>query len=169
MTNETLKAKKAIGRPTKYCDELIDEICDRLSAGESLNSILKSRSEMPAFITIYQWLRKYPDFAKKYDDARVHQAETLADGIIAIADEEPKKIIDDKGVVRIDSSYVLWIRNRMDARKWIASKLKSERWSDRTAIGGVKDGESIKTEVDTSYERLMAIMTNIEMKKRAGD
>lgn len=158
-----------MGRPTKYCDELIDEICARLSAGESLNRILKSRSEMPAFITIYQWLRKYPDFAKKYDDARVHQAETLADGIIAIADEEPKKIIDDKGVVRIDSSYVSWIRNRVDARKWIASKLKSERWSDRMAIGGVKDGESIKTEDDTSYERLMAIMTNIEMKKRAGD
>lgn len=169
MIKETIKAKKAMGRPTKYCDELIDEICARLSDGESLNRILKNRSEMPAFITIYQWLRKYPDFAKKYDDARLHQAYTLADEIIAIADEEPKKIIDDKGVVRIDSSYVSWIKNRMDARKWIVSKLKSERWSDRMAIGGVKDGEPIKTEDDTSYERLMAIMSNIEMQKHAGD
>lgn len=54
MIKKTIKAKKVIGRPTKYCDELIDEICARLSAGESLNRILKSRSEMPAFITIYQ-------------------------------------------------------------------------------------------------------------------
>jgi hypothetical protein len=62
----TSKVKKAIGRPTISYDELIDEICARLSAGESLNRILKSRSEMPAFITIYQWLRKYPEFTKQY-------------------------------------------------------------------------------------------------------
>ncbi|BBJ24219.1 hypothetical protein [Candidatus Nitrotoga sp. AM1P] len=40
---------------------------------------------------------------------------------------------------------------------------------DRMAIGGVKDGEPIKTEDDTSYERLMAIMSNMEMKKRSGN
>lgn len=91
MIKETIKAKKAMGRPTKYCDELIDEICARLSDGESLNRILKNRSEMPAFITIYQWLRKYPDFAKKYDDARLHQAYTLADEIIAIAEKNQRR------------------------------------------------------------------------------
>jgi hypothetical protein len=169
MIKETIKAKKVIGRPTKYCDELIDEICARLSAGESLNMILKSGSEMPAFPTIYEWLRKYPEFSKKYDDARLHQAYTLADQIIAIADEKPKRIIDNKGVVRIDKSSVSWTKIRVDARKWIASKLTSEKWGDRMAIGGVKDSEPIKTEDDTSRERLMAIMRNMEMKTRAGD
>ncbi len=171
MIKETLKAKKAIGRPTMYCDELIDEICARLSAGESLNRILKSRSEMPAFITIYQWLRKYPDFTKKYDDARLHQADTLADEIIAIADEAPRQIIDDKGIARTDSGYVSWTRNRVDARKWVASKLKPDKWGDRMAIGGVKGGHPIEfneKESEDSLEKMMAIIDNIEMQKRAG-
>lgn len=43
-----------------------------------------------------------------------------------------------------------------------------ERRRNLMAIGDVMDGEPIKTENDTSYERLMAITSNMEMKKRAG-
>ncbi len=76
---------------------------------------------MPSTATVFRWLAGRPDFRERYAHAREAQADALADDILAIADDDgdPK----DKRV-------------RIDARKWLAGKLKPAVYGDRLELGG---------------------------------
>jgi hypothetical protein len=89
---------------------------------------------MPHLGTAYRWLDEHPDFRERYERARLDQADTLADEITMLADEEPRKIIDQNGVERIDSGWVQWHRLRIDSRKFIAAKLKPKKYGDRVDV-----------------------------------
>lgn len=104
------------GRPTDYSDELTARICERLALGESLANICRD-DEMPAMSSIFLWLGKYPEFSERYARAREAQAEAHADRIVEIADDDT-----------IDPNHK---RIMVDARKWIASKLKPKRYGDK--------------------------------------
>ena len=104
------------GRPTDYTPELTAQICERLAIGESLRSICRDDA-MPSMASIFLWLGKYPEFSEQYARAREAQAESHADQIVEIAD-------DDK----IDPNHK---RIMVDARKWVASKLKPKRYGDK--------------------------------------
>jgi hypothetical protein len=120
-----------IGRPSKYSEALIDEICERIANGESLNRILKD-DHMPDYKSVTTWLDdpNKPEFLQKYARARELQAETLADEIVSIADETDVTI-DDHGKVTFDSVAVARNRLRVDARKWVAAKLKPKKYGDK--------------------------------------
>ena len=128
---------------------------------------------MPDRSTIYDWLLRHPEFADQYARAREEQADTLADEIIAIADEQPEIIaVTDKktGALiehKLDGAFLQWQKNRIDARKWTAMKLKPKKYGDKLALGGDGDAPPIKTE-ETSSSRLFDIIRNLEMSKRAG-
>ena len=77
------------GRPQIYTEELAASICMRLSGGESLRSICNQEG-MPCQQTVYSWIFSRPSFLEKYTRAREEQAETMADEIVAIADETPQ-------------------------------------------------------------------------------
>ena len=104
------------GRHTEYTPDIASIIIDRLIDGESLRGMCLD----PAFplkrpSTVIKWLTQQEDFALQYARAREEQAETLADDILHIADGD--------GDVRRDTL-------RVDARKWIASKLKPKKYGD---------------------------------------
>lgn len=103
-----------VGRPSSYTIEKAAILCRRLTEGESLFSICKDDA-MPSLDTVYQWLMKHKEFAESYARARENQADTLADEINYIADNEPDP---DRARVRID------------ARKWTASKLKPKKYGN---------------------------------------
>ena len=155
-----------MGRPSIYTDELAATILGRISNGESLRSITMEEG-MPNPDTIYVWLLKRPDFAENYTRAREEQADTLADEILTIADETPDSVTDEKGISRTDSGWVTWQRNRVDARKWVASKLKPKKYGDRVAMEGVEGGAPITTQ-DATADKFLEIIRNLEIKKRAG-
>lgn len=89
---------------------------------------------MPASSTIYLWLTKNETFSEMYTRAREDQADTLADEILDIADEDPASVFEDSkdgvDVLRVDSAAVAHQRLRVDARKWIAAKLKPRKYGD---------------------------------------
>jgi hypothetical protein len=127
---------------------------------------------MPAQSTVYEWLLRHPDFAEQYTRAREEQADTLADEIIHIADEQPEIVVvtDKTGKViehKLDGAFLQWQKNRIEARKWTAMKLKPKKYGDRVALEGVEGGASIKTE-DASANKFLDIIKNMEMTKRAG-
>jgi hypothetical protein len=107
------------GRPSIYSQELADRICERLASGESLRSICRD-DDMPSWPAISKWLSEKPDFAAQYARAREDQAEAHADRIIEIADDES-----------IDAHHK---RIMVDARKWVASKLKPKRYGDKAEV-----------------------------------
>jgi hypothetical protein len=162
------------GRPTKFNQQTADLICIMLSEGMSLRQILKADTTgaLPAQSTVYEWLLRFPLFAEQYARAREEQADTLADEIISIADEQPEVIAvtDKQGALiehKLDGAFLQWQKNRIDARKWTAMKLKPKKYGDRYAVEGVEGGAAIKTE-DTGANKFYEIIKNMEMTKRAG-
>ena len=164
--------KKKVGAPTTFNQHIASVICIRIAEGESLREIVKDEG-MPDRSTVYDWLLRHPEFADHYARAREEQADTLADEIIAIADEQPEIIaVTDKktGALiehKLDGAFLQWQKNRIDARKWTAMKLKPKKYGDRMAVEGVEGGAAIKTE-DTGADKFLEIIKNMEMNKRAG-
>jgi len=170
----TTPAKKPVapnptGRPTKFNQQTADLICMMLSEGMSLRQILKADTvgALPAQSTVYEWLIRHPLFAEQYARAREEQADTNADEILEIADERPPEFKDDKGRTYLDQTYIAWQKNRIEARKWTAMKLKPKKYGDRVALEGVEGGAAIKTE-DASANKFLEVIKNMEMSKRAG-
>jgi len=175
-TKAPTPANKPKPTPRRVFDQKVaDIICIGLSEGMSLRKMLKADTQgvLPAQSTIYDWLLRYPEFAEQYTRAREEQADTLADEIIAIADEQPEIIaVTDKktGALiehKLDGAFLQWQKNRIEARKWTAMKLKPKKYGDRMAVEGVEGGAAIKTE-DTGANKFLEIIKNMEMSKRAG-
>lgn len=129
------------GRPSEYRDDLAELICDRIADGESLKAICAEEA-MPGRSTVFRWLATHETFRDMYAHAREEQAETLADEIVGISDEECTMIRaakhgsgDDDGEgnteVVFDSTAVARNRLRVDARKWVAAKLKPRKYGDK--------------------------------------
>ncbi len=139
-----------LGRPSGYSVELADLICERLVCGESLRAICRD-DEMPAISSVFKWLREHPEFSEQYTRAKEEQADTLADEIVEIADEQEYEKVEVDGVplaVKFDSTAVARNRLRVEARKWAASKLKPKRYGERVSqeISG-PDGGPIPTTI----------------------
>jgi len=163
---EAPKTKRPAHRPVEYTEEIAEEVCWRLAHGESLVSICKDE-HLPHCATIYRWLIRFPIFCEMYARAREDQADTNADEILQIADEMPPEFTDDKGRTYLDQTFIQWQKNRIDARKWTAAKLKPRKYGDRMAVEGVEGGAAIKTE-DAGANKFLEIIRNMEMTKRAG-
>ena len=112
-----------MGRPSDYDPEMTTIICARLAEGEPLSRMCKEDG-MPSIMSVYRWLDAHPEFREKYARARADQADTLADEIVEIADE------------RTSPEMINQQRLRVDARKWVASKLKPKKYGDSLAVGG---------------------------------
>jgi hypothetical protein len=163
------KAPKKIGAPTTFNQRTADLICMMLSEGLSLRQILKADTTgtLPAQSTVYEWLLRHPAFAEQYARAREEQADTNADEILEIADEMPPEYTDEKGRTTLDQTYIQWQKNRIEARKWTAAKLRPKKYGDRMAVEGVEGGAAIKTE-DMGANKFLEIIKNMEMTKRGG-
>jgi hypothetical protein len=153
------------GRPSSYSEEIAGEICTRLAQGQPLSKIC-SDAHMPEIHTVYNWHRAHTDFLSAYARARDDQADTLADEIIAISDTPiPGEIIEDETGpdgrrVKVTRRDMLEHRKlRVDARKWVASKLKPGRYSDRVLQEHTgRDGGPIGVKVETRDAVIDAIM-----------
>jgi hypothetical protein len=108
-----------MGRPTRYTKEIADEICARLSNGESLLSICESDDRFPGESTVRNWDDDDRDgFSAKYARARKHQALHWAEELITIGDNDNK---DDTQRARL----------RVDTRKWVISKILPKIYGDK--------------------------------------
>jgi hypothetical protein len=97
---------------------------------------------MPAVSSVYLWLLKNKVFSDLYTRAREDQSDTLADQIMEIGDEVPMMVITDedgKVTKRMDPAGINRNRLRVDARKWVAAKLKPRKYGDRQILAGDKD------------------------------
>ena len=174
-TKASTPANKPKPTPRRVFDQKVaDIICIGLSEGMSLRKMLKADTQgvLPAQSTIYDWLLRYPEFAEQYTRAREEQADTLADEIIEIADEQPEIVVvtDKTGKViehKLDGAFLQWQKNRIEARKWTAMKLKPKKYGDKLGLHGVEGAAPIATQ-DATASKFEEIIRNMEMTKRAG-
>lgn len=125
------------GRPTKYSEALADEICYLISRSECGLYTLSNRypNIVPCQRMLFDWLSKYPYFKENYEKARLLQAEYLVDEIVEIADDKTGDRLDTGlGTTVPNGANVQRSRLRVDARKWVASKLFPKKFSERMEI-----------------------------------
>lgn len=127
-----------MGRPTDYNIDIAANICAQLVEGKSLRSICRAE-DMPGLATVFVWLNKHSEFAEQYAHAREAQADTLADEITDIADDSTndymERVTKDGGTeLVLDAEHINRSRLRVDARKWIASKLKPKKYGDTQRV-----------------------------------
>lgn len=127
----------------RFSQEIFDEICVRIAEGESLRKICKDE-KMPSLVAVWKWLNNSEELVKQYTRAREEQAETLVDEMIDIADyKKDDTYLDENGKEIINQEVIARSRLRVDARKWVASKLKPKKFGDFTKVQAeVKDTSS---------------------------
>jgi len=116
------------GQLSKYSKEIGDDICVRISEGASLRKI--SEELGIALRTLFRWFREHEEFCHNYTRAKEEQAELFAEQIIEISDENIEKDVFGKR----DAGHVNHNRLRVDARKWVASKLKPKKYGDAIKV-----------------------------------
>jgi hypothetical protein len=146
-----------MGRPSKYSDEVAHEICTRLGLGESLRKICRD-DHMPSLASVMSWLTTKPDFLDQYTRAREIQAETQFDELVDIVDQPPElNYVTDKNgelvEVKFDSSYVAWMKLRVDTRKWTAARMAPKKYGEHKAPEQKED----QTVIDVSVRDLMDV------------
>jgi len=145
VSTTTPQDKAKVGRPSDYNDELAGEILLRVAQGESLRSIGLD-PEMPESRSIWRWLVKYPEFSQQYALAKEDSADVHADEILDIADNGTNDWMatndENNAGYRFNGEAVARSRLRVDARKWVASKLKPKKYGEK-----VESTVNLKAEV----------------------
>ena len=123
-----------MGRPSEFTQELVDSICEQIADGRSLRKICVAEN-MPNKATVFKWLAADKAFSDQYARAREAQADTMADEILDISDDgRNDTYMGDDGVERTDTDVIARSKLRVDARKWLASKMAPKKYGDRQAI-----------------------------------
>ena len=111
--------KRKRGRPTSYTQELAEEICARLSTGETLLKISQDE-HMPCLRTLLRWEVENPEYCQLSARAREHGTNVMADQCITIADD-PTLDPNDK-------------RIRIDTRLRLIGKWNAKKYGDKVSM-----------------------------------
>ena len=126
--------RKGNGPGSPYSPEVIDEFLARLVEGGSIGSVCRD-PEMPSTQAVAYWLQHNPAFREKYEAARVVQADILFDNLLDIADDSAEDWTQNEdGEKRLNGEAVARSRLRIDARKWILSKLIPKKYGDKIEV-----------------------------------
>ena len=125
-----------MARPSLFSQEIADKICEGIADGKSLRSICQAE-EMPAKSSVFKWLSQHKEFADQYARAREAQADALFDEILEIADDgRNDSYTDEDGNERTNQDVIARSRLRVDARKWMAGKLRPKKYGEKLELAG---------------------------------
>lgn len=135
------------GRPSSFTQETADTICERIANGESLRNICDDDA-MPAQSTVFKWLNDIQAFSEQYARAREAQADALFDDILGIADDGRNDWMERRGEEdtgwQVNGENIRRSALRIDARKWMAGKLKPKKYGDKLDVTATHEaGNSI--------------------------
>ena len=134
--NLPTKPKNPVGRPTEYTREKGALICERIATHDcGLPKLCKMYPDMPSEPTIQRWRYQNVEFRMKYAQAKMLQADLLAEQCLDIAeDSTPENVAVD--------------RLRCDTRKWLASKLLPKQYGDKLLLEQkTEENEQLKLEL----------------------
>lgn len=119
-----------------YPPEIRVVICERIANGESLRAICAGDG-MPDKSTVFAWLASDEAFSDQYARARALQAEHMAEEILEIADDGrndwmERNADEDAGWVH-NGEHSQRSRLRVDARKWLMSKMAPKKYGDKVS------------------------------------
>lgn len=137
-----------------FTQELFDAICDRLADGESLRTICQDE-EMPSKGTILRWVGNDEKLQDQYARAREAQADAIFDEILDIADDATNDWMEVNGQddekYRLNGEHVQRSRVRIDARKWMAGKMRPKKYGEKVMHEGAGENGAHLAELTITY------------------
>lgn len=162
------KTKAALQREWFARASALDEFMAYVCAGGHLNGFCKLHGF--SYTGMLEFIHADSSRSEMYARARQERADLLADEIVEIADEECTTVKaskhgssdDGEGETEVVFDAVAVARNklRVDARKWVASKLKPRVYGDKLELSG-EVGTPTKLSDDQLLERLQRFGVNL--------
>lgn len=144
------------GRPTLYSEELAKLICERVATSTlGLNALCKLHQDLPDKTTVNLWRYKHPEFSTLYAQAKLNQADLLAEECLEIADDATNDWMESfsqEGQAdgwKVNGDHINRCRLRIDTRKWLAAKLLPKQY------GKMAEESQEKTATETIVEKLI--------------
>lgn len=147
--------------PAKKTDELVAEVLERLSLGETLTSISRDLKFSP--MSWNRWVREDEQLSLAHAEARAAGADAVADHVMEIVDTPPER---HEG--KIDNGSISWARNRAEYRLKLLGHWRPEKYGTKTTteITG-KDGKDLPGAPDPA-ELALRIAASLRAAKRDG-
>lgn len=145
---------------------MADLICMRVATSTfGLARLCSLHSDLPDKDTINVWRYEHPEFSVQYAQAKLKQADLLAEEINDIADDGSNDWMESFGeegdtAYRLNGEHVQRSRLRVDTRKWLASKLLPKQY------GGDALLQQTKEENDELKEEIRALRAKLDEKNR---
>lgn len=136
-------ARKKVGRPPEPVPaNHIEAICKWISQGQTLREWC--RKNKIHYSTVYLWLEKDQEFAKRFARARDIGADAIADETLAIIDTEPEFAESwsiGGGSKHRDSAHASWLKNRVEQRMKLLAKWNPKKYGEKVDVnhGGQTD------------------------------
>jgi hypothetical protein len=109
-------------RPSIFDPGILEAVCDRIMAGESVKAICRDPA-MPDETEVYRAAAKSDEVRSSIAHAREVQQDAIVDQIVGMADAAT---VEDHQVVKL----------RIWARQWQASKLAPKKYGDAMRVDG---------------------------------
>lgn len=154
------------GRPSKYSESLVCLICSELAEGKSLKEVCLQK-RMPSKATVYRWLRDMPGFRDQYARAREESSDALFEDLLEIADDARDDWIEvldqnDKRIGwHVDGEQIQRSKLRVEARKWMMSKMKPKKYGKRINLEVIHSGLSLTDKLNAAQERGVLLHVNV--------
>lgn len=160
--------------PTIYTPDLIEalseQVCELISEGKSLRQIALMDG-MPSPSTFLRWVAADKGLESRYARARDVYFDLMAEQTLDIADDGLNDTyVDENGNRKVDHDVVHRSKLRIDARKWLLSKLANKKYGDSSSlnIGGQRGENPIQSEDVSTRELARMFLFNLEKSKREG-
>lgn len=124
---------------------IYDRVCSEIAKAKSLRTICEENQGdgFPGLRTLMTWLNEDAAFQQQYARAREEQADYLAQEIVEIADapvaEWDVDVGDEKQrnlAAAASRAEMERRRQQIEARKWVAAKLKPKAYGDKLTLDG---------------------------------
>lgn len=144
---------KKRGRPTIFSKKLVKDICRAISDNScGLDHLHQRLDWFPHKSTIFDWVRKYPDFSNQYAQAKAVQVDKRIEEIIEAG--RVAAFSEDT----FDNSKVHALKIHADNMKWAASKLAPKIY------GNLKEIDDLQTQHESLKKELSEFRKELEKK-----
>ena len=135
-TSKKPTTKRKVGRPTGYDLDLCVEVCEKVSEGKNIKTVLKSSTRYPSFPTWCRWKRENLELFNLYIGAIQDKSESVMYDIDQIEKDIRNKNLD-------------WNQARLllDTAKWKAAKFYPKMFGTNAAIDITTKGKEITQQV----------------------
>lgn len=160
VTSNTIKTSKSVEKhgvmtaSEKLAAFGIDAICELVADVTPQRTIAAQIGV--SWVTFTKWIDSDPARSEQYARAREAQADKMADDILTISDDGSNDTYETEDGTRTNQDVIARSRLRVDARKWLASKMAPKKYGDKQTIDLNAKIEVDETKLDERLKFLLS-------------